>query len=35
MDVFGFTECLNWCEYFAAIGQGNPSGGFGGVYLHP
>jgi hypothetical protein len=30
-----FDECLNWCDYFAALGRGNPMGGFGGVYLYP
>lgn len=36
MDPWGFAgDCYNWCELFAAIGRGNPMGGFGGVYLMP
>ena len=34
MDPWDFGgDCLNWCDYFAALGTGG--GGSGGDYLTP
>jgi hypothetical protein len=34
-DPSSYSDCGIICDLFAALGQGNPMGGFGGVYLYP